>query len=87
MTMFKSSVKCILFYCFTLATLFYFDRPSSFIVVDCGMGIPANRTSNIVGSIVSYFVDQSYVDPVMVLLIPENLGQLRSPQAAVKRSL
>ena len=82
MTTFKSSVKCILFYCFTLATLFYFDRPSSFIVVDCGMGIPANRTSNIVGSIVSYFVD-----PVMVLVIPENLGQFRSPQAAVKRSL
>ena len=33
------------------------------------------------------FSDQSYVDLVMVLLIPENLGQLRSPQAAVKRSL
>ena len=29
----------------------------------------------------------NYVDLVMVLLIPENLGQLRSPQAAVKRSL
>ena len=34
-----------------------------------------------------YFVDQSYTDPVMVLLIPINLGQLGSPQASVKRSL
>ena len=35
----------------------------------------------------SSFSDQSYVDQVMVLLIPENLGQRRTPQAAVKRSL
>ena len=35
----------------------------------------------------SSFSDQSYADPVMVLLILENLGQLRSPQAAVKMSL
>ena len=34
-----------------------------------------------------YFVDQSNIDPVMVLLIPINLGQRGSPQAAVKRSM
>ena len=45
------------------------------------MGIPAIRTSNIIWLI----VDQLYVDPVMVLLTPENLGQVT--QTTVKRSL
>ena len=54
---------------------------------DCGMGTPANGTSNIVGSIIRFFGDQSYVDPVMILLISERLRQLRSPKVAVKRLL